>query len=889
MAEGAGFYQSMEDKYYDFLDMLDSKGIPIYKVVNAIEAQNIPSFPVAIAFSLIVLALLVWGISGLLLPAGAELTVIVEDSQGYDIEGAIVTVTPQGSSALSPLATNTDGEAKFNVPMNVPLAIGAKKQGYGSANESFTATQGTATVSVTLTEEGGTEHRIINLVKAGTSELVTGFVEIEFSCSGNSWSQEKSTTSGVIEIEVPSDCGTLYAFPGTGWTTGSGGQDNFDFESRESFTMYLSGESEESGRAYVTVTDRDGMPLAGISVSLVAVGGTIEGIRETPSSGTANFTDVPAGRYYVTAYDTTGTYAEYDSRNSGYDGTKDLLPGGALDFRVVLEDEVIGTIKLQVLDSGTLAGIAGAEVTLSKDGAVIDTEYSDNAGMLEFKVGEDVGYDLSFDKEGYLIESLKDVKPGTDYRKVMLTPATEENSMSLAVSVVDEGKGAVEDVRLRLKIASDGTPVGDEIATGANGKAVFERLEEGNYYVYAYKPGFGEENSGNVYVSAREENSVEIVLRIGKGNIEANVLDAQKQAVAGASVKLVNFRTMETMESKVADSKGYVKFEVRADKKVFLVVNAAGFMSHTTIPVMPVKDVTRKFEISLEKAVSGLQVKFMGLYVGDQRIGDADGLVNAGGLYTAKMLLLIPAGSSFGEAGAHFRTGAADSGIMEKDYLYITNVRAAYDSVIRGTSYNPPNGYAKDAEHFTSGNAKWANVYFADAAGGVYEIEMDVQVSDAAPNGAALDAWYRGWGKSGSYIRFPSDRALGGAESNAEKHGLYAQANNRKYTVGLASPCYENFCASFTIEDLAEQIKTAVMDEYVADEGANYRLAFSITSTSESMLSGAKLRISDNVGSLALGGYEVITAAGERMKDDAKGRAIEIDAGDIAKDGIIQG
>lgn len=59
MAEkGKGFYEGLEDKYYNFLDWLQSAGIPIYKIVDPIEEANIPTFPLAVLLSLAVIAVL---------------------------------------------------------------------------------------------------------------------------------------------------------------------------------------------------------------------------------------------------------------------------------------------------------------------------------------------------------------------------------------------------------------------------------------------------------------------------------------------------------------------------------------------------------------------------------------------------------------------------------------------------------------------------------------------------------------------------------------------------------------------------------------------------------------------------------------------------------------
>lgn len=52
------FYYKIEDKWFDLLDWLDARHVPVYKVVDPIERAGIPSLPVFVALGLIILYLL---------------------------------------------------------------------------------------------------------------------------------------------------------------------------------------------------------------------------------------------------------------------------------------------------------------------------------------------------------------------------------------------------------------------------------------------------------------------------------------------------------------------------------------------------------------------------------------------------------------------------------------------------------------------------------------------------------------------------------------------------------------------------------------------------------------------------------------------------------------
>src|SRR3989344_1598691 len=134
-------YAKLEDKYYDFLDSLDKAGIPVYKVVDAIEGANIPSFPIAV----LVLILLIAGIgflaAGFLLPGQSALVVAVNDSSGANIGNASVTVELEGGESLSG-TTNSSGEAEFKVPKNTSVnVIVSKAPDFDEKSESFTAAE----------------------------------------------------------------------------------------------------------------------------------------------------------------------------------------------------------------------------------------------------------------------------------------------------------------------------------------------------------------------------------------------------------------------------------------------------------------------------------------------------------------------------------------------------------------------------------------------------------------------------------------------------------------------------------------------------------------------------------------------------------------------------
>lgn len=894
MGTDKGLYEKIEDKYYDFLDWLESTGVPVYKVVDFFEEKNIPSFPIAVLLLLIVLGGLGFFLSGFLFAGQTELTVFVSDLDGNPVANAQVIISVAGGEALPVVSTDSAGSVKVNVPRGAELSIEASKEpDFLSKTDSVTLENDSQNFSLTLEKKVTMLSKSVKLLRPGTNELVEGFVEVQFSCSSNtSFSQSKTTTNGFLNLDVPNNCGQLRAAPQGDF---SAENSSFDALGQQTIELFLQEQVIGHGDVLITVKDSGGASVGGARVNLLVQStlnglGTIYEFKDTSLAGTAVFSDVPEGKYFVTVSDPTGVFAEFDSSTTG--DVKSLAVDGQISFAVVLERRVVGSIKLLLRDKATLAPIENALVTLNKDSSTIFSKETGADGVIEFSVGEQVPYSVVVDKQGYLIESMS-VSPRAESYNIDLQAATTQNSQSLTVTVVDEVGKPVEDVRLSLRSFEDDLQVGSEVLTGVNGVGVFQRVQEGSFYVSALKPGFGEAISPTIELSLRQQNSLQLTLEIGFGNIELQVFDGQKQGVAGASVSLVNFFSGEVLEQGVTDADGLANLSARADKKAFAVVTAQGFLPYTTVPVDVGKDVTHNRKVELEKEISSLSLEFVGLFAGDEIVNDsATPSLSAGQRYRARFLLLVPQGSNFDEAGVHIRTGEAEenvSNVMEKDALFIGNAKSAFNGVLRGTSFTPLTGATTDALHYTTSDAKWVEMSFNEPSAGVIEIDTDLVVRENAKQGETLDLWYRAFGKSGGYIRFPADSVLGSAENTALKQGLYAQARNKKFSVGPTNLCFNDFCSTIVVENISEEVQTSVFEEFLADASSKYRLKFSFSSVSDEVFPGVELKVEDAQGAIEISGFEVTTVSGEKVQRTVNGTGFSVQVGDVRKDDIFLG
>src|SRR3989338_1887538 len=254
-------YAKLEDKYYDFLDSLDKAGIPVYKVLDAVEGANIPTFPIAVILGLVIIGAIIFVASGMLLPSQSTLTVVALDSSGASIINAPVTLELSGGNLSG--TTNNSGEAEFRVPKNEEFTIAVSKEpDFAEKTQKFTAVADAETATITLARKSTTVSKTVNLLVEGSSnQLVNKEVSVSFLCSAATYSETRTTSNGTISIQVPNDCGTLYATPGNGFTSTSSA--GFNVTGTSPIEIFLSEEPQGKGNIIVSVADSSGAAQEG--------------------------------------------------------------------------------------------------------------------------------------------------------------------------------------------------------------------------------------------------------------------------------------------------------------------------------------------------------------------------------------------------------------------------------------------------------------------------------------------------------------------------------------------------------------------------------------------------------------------------------------------------
>ena len=823
------FYAGLEDKYYAFLDWLDKHGLPVYKVVDAIEANNIPSFPLFILLCIIIVALLGVFVILPLVQGNSSVTVLLT-AEGNPVPGEKIIVTFEGLSEPISANSDNDGKAMFSVPIGKSIKVRLDSENYSAREKTFNVQSAKENFEMPLQEISKvfTPRTIRLLDSEGKLYDSTRTLTLSFSCLNSQYSATETSSNGVIVLEgIPKDCGTLaIEFP-----QGTFSGDNTLNPVDESLVINLSAADERVGKALITVKDSDGKPLAGKKVQLLAASSS-ENFRTsdafTNQTGSALLENIPIGSYRAQAVDDLGEYS------ADMTAAREVQEGQTTTFEIIMQRTSVASVKVLVIDRDSGLPVESAKIDLFKDNSTPygSSKFSDSSGRAEFRIAENIPLSISADHPEYMkVSGMPALTTGEN--RIELQKATPSNSNTLAVKIVDEKGIPVEKTKVKL-LKNDASTV-DEKTTGDNGIVFFDRLAEGSYVVKALKTGFGEALK-TVNVASRQENTATITLVIGSGEILLSVTDEENNPAANAAIAIYDASTGEKIAESSTQSDGKASIQARADKAIFLGITAQDSIPYYTVPIQMAKGISFEKSVQTFKDASKLEIVPMGetgLYSPEgESVSDS---LTPGQRYNARFLLKIPSGTEYSEAGVHLRTGTPAIGdsqttTMEEDPVYIKAVSAGLKAaILKGKSYNPPNSYATDVQNITQGEAKWANVVFKNAKEGVYEIEAEVFARDVAENGNNAELRYRAWGKSAGILRYPRDEELGTAESTSSKQSLYAETKNIPLSLGPSTLCSENFCSLYKIIDLSNNEETAIVDEYSARQDSGYKLYFTMT------------------------------------------------------------
>ncbi|MFH1224881.1 MAG: carboxypeptidase-like regulatory domain-containing protein [Candidatus Diapherotrites archaeon] len=884
-------YRGMENGYYSFLDSLDAKGIPVYKIIDPID-KIVPSLALLLGFvALVIIAGLFLLIAPMVVPQASTLKINVADEGGTPIYRAKVTFTLDEKTTEA--ETDYEGMAQLeNAAVGKKVSVSAGKGGYLTESAEIEITEAPVQLrTITLKEESAAyETKTIRLVDSAGASLMESFV-LKFTCS-NPYAEPPAdvylqpSDYGTATVRVPTNCETLRVTVKDG--TGYADYGPVDVSGSDK-TITLSAAERGKGMIIAYVSGEEGTPLNGITVNLYRY----DDIADNPNvgpidseysyGGKAEFSKA-AGSYVLRTYDEEGTYGEQQSPKIV------LIDGDTVSYGFTLSANVKGSIKIKVTDADTDEAIENADVTLAYEssGNELAGMKTDEDGLAEFNISRDETYKATAYAEGYSLGTLSGLRKSADQYTIELEKCTPSRCGTLKVLVIDEENVPVQNAIVVLYDAGKNWLTGyGERLSDINGVAEFKGVSSGNYWAFAFKES-ASGRSDAAYFSSRSQGSgatLTVAMQIGQGVIRARITDKYGEPVPFAGVDVRNAADGGEIGASLGDANGIFTIETKADKRVYLVVSKKEGMREPMADYVTVSKAVSagsiaQFDVVMEPEIidRDVEVKFLGLF---NASGEAK-VLSAGGEYTAKFQVRVPEEADYSEAGVHIRTG--DALIMEKDGIYIKSINVPEASAIKAAAYDEASGMGEADYSLTAGDAKWASIVWQNPAAGIYEVWADVKAKETASVGDKLVVHYRAWADNSERVFDPKNEKAGVEE-------LYYTTRDAVYEVGVQTFCAGDFCFSATITDLDEGLIESVSEGYAGGIFRDYKLFFTLTNNSATRIhDNANLRIKNPEKNLLLADYSVFDAEGENLSGTINGYELpRLDVGNLSPNKKVAG
>jgi len=855
-------YHQWEDKWYDTLDKIDAK-VPIYHVVDQIDTV-VPSFAVFLAF--IALVIVFFAALPFVLSPQSMVTIVVEDSEGNLLQGVEVDYAIAG--IVNSAITNENGEIVVPVLMNSTLelrvnAIEIDGTAFEATEKTFFIENESSFLAKLILRETTPDFvdRTI-LFQNAAGEAITGkAIKVRLSCQNPLITPSPLEVvdldmDGRITVREPKDCGIFQA---TIIEPAEFAQKSYILN-RDTQEIRLEGKAVAKGSVRVRIKDISGNIIvsSNFTVKLLDSDGLKVNERYTQSYGEASFSDVTAGIYGVSIEDTAGQYGM--AAQSGITVTADE----STSVEVVVAKTVKATLNVSIVDRDTGTELVGAKARLvnANNETIAEKETSETESFLVFRLTDTGDYTIYASHPDYLYEIVELQEVSSQDIVIEMEALTEFNSGRVNVTVVDEDDEPVKNAKVKIRFLETGmlVPVEPKM-TDNEGVAKFTGLKEDGYYAYIEKyPASGDNKSQGKVIDIREITEFTVKMIIGDAIVMVNAIDEDLQSVHEAEAEFFSERGESLGKIPLTDGTG--QFELKADKKVYVVVEHANYMTVYTMPKQLWPGQNIQFDALMEpRMILGTpKIEFAGI------LGEGGTVVQAlraGSRYTVMFKVSVPEEGDYESGGVHFRVG--DERLLINDPLVIKDaVVGNADAPAKSTSFTPPTGYDEDSENGTEGDAKWINIRWPDMSPGNYYLGFEIRVKTQITPYTRLPLHYRTWAidGSGDYIRTPDDSELGISESVSGKQALYAKTLDLTFLEGQESECQEDFC--YSGESILDKDKGLyIYAPYEMRAGSPHEFTFSILNNSERQYDNSELFITAE--GLTISDYTIQNAGAQEI------------------------
>ena len=875
------FYHKMEDNYFNFLDRMEKKGVNLYKIVDPLEKRGIPTFALFCLIIIAVLVLLGFLIAGQFTTTSSSNDVTLTFLDATDKEIINQSFDLNVSGEIKSIRTDSSGVVKLKGLQEgiYPIELMDNKYQIDTPNEIDTTLQNKS-YKVYLSEKTGSYSKTINFLQKSTQELITTPIVVDsITCSDNTNFLRENITvqDGSYTLTgIPSDCGELKV----NFANETASSTNLNNQN-DTGEVYLEAASDvKRGDITISVLDDElNIPVTGVYVKLLREEDQLPAGQETTgTNGIVQFTSIATGTYYVVVSDPSAVY----SGLIPYYGIKVTVIEGASSEQVKIKKDIIGTIKLKVVDSDTSQALNDVTVSLFKGTDKLSELKTDKDGLVNFGIREDIAYTVNFDHADYTVNSQKSIRKNDAVQTIKLKRINQENFRGVIVSVIDKDNQPIEFANIRLWDLESNTIVKTGI-TDVFGKIIIPNLDpEKTYKVDAVSGKYVSSPSSPFMIVERQLTEVTVLMEIGEVTYNLYLTDGINPISTQVSVYDV-YNNLEMQNKKTTTGvDGTTIIRVRADKTVYFVINNYE-SKFITGKYSAEANNTIKLNFTIPKVSNSSNIELLGFY-------DASGnqVTSISPDQSVKARFILNVNKDYSKAVAHIRVGSGNkcdnqTHLMEADDIYIKDISSATDKISGSVSYTPCLGEGTDLASKTTRDAKWFNVTFDKPMFGSYLVEATLVVSDQATS--ALPIYYRSeFYTSGNVLRYPQDEVLGNNATSSTKQNLYAYTKEAQVFTGQSNFCDSVVCYNFYIYNETSKTTKNVIDKYSAKSSTAHKLYFNLNFLRP--VPGAQLNVTSNGSTVLLKDYSIETV-GSKMLSGKEFDNIEL--GSIGANDFVSG
>lgn len=819
-----GLYDQLEEKYYHFLDSLEEKNIHVYNVVDVLEKNNIPSFPVVILVTLLAILLIGYAASQIVFSPQSVLTVDVIDGDQQPVVGQVVVVN-FGTGSVEKI-TSDEGKAVFDLERNQSVTVSLKEnEAFVSSSTLVTLDQDQESAIIRVQRKTAFFSANFTIVNYPNKQAITKNVAVHFSCSDADFEQDASFVNGSLlnTPDIPANCGSLQVSSTSGKIVNS----PID-PSVENVVLELDESAINTGRLLVTVTDevsQAALPDLTVTVSAADSSNTAQ-IGVTAENGVATLESLPSGLYHVHVSDGAGHFLPFNSTEP-----IEIKVGETTAFSAqLIASESIPLIVQVVSADGK--PINRAQVELRKDDVLQGVAVFTNAqGTATLNTSKSITYEVRVDHPSYFIFTQGNIKPSATPLTVTLTSAEGVDATRVNVQVVDEQENPIAGAIVSM-VDSSGNTAGSEESTGSNGDVTFERLTPGRYQVVTSVPGINGDTQ-SVDVKSRQVTDVKSVITVGSGVLKVKAVALNSSVTpANGLMDVLNAVDQQVLQQNIPlSSNGEGMVTIRANQTVVLRVKTTNFAPTFIGPFRVAKDTQVEVNVPLSEWSVTSTMVLTNVLANGEEVDLTTRQLSANQTYNVQYLVLLPQNSVYDKVVAHVRSdtleGPLDHVMVEEDAASFSNPTInSLSQVQLGKSFSPPMGSGIDLAKTNTPPFKWLQFSWKNPEPGNYVISVPYTVLTQATIGSALELLNRLEGITKKGVeRTPFDDRLGTTLNGTDKQGLYAQVTTNLFRVGVSNTCSQNVCANFKATDLTEQVAIVLSDDVQSEVGHEFQLS----------------------------------------------------------------